>query len=94
MRSCATTTVGLWLPLDERRGSRQTEQDRPDILKRREEWFDGQLDLDPGQLIFIDETWALTNMARRYGRAGRRAANDCGPACRTGTGKLPPSLPA
>ncbi len=25
MRSCATTTVGLWLPLDERRGSRQTE---------------------------------------------------------------------
>jgi hypothetical protein len=48
-----------------------TEQDRPDILKRREEWFDGQLDLDPGQLIFIDETWASTNMARRYGRAPR-----------------------
>ncbi len=48
-----------------------TEQDRPDILKRREEWFDGQLDLDPEQLIFIDETWALTNMARRYGRAPR-----------------------
>ena len=24
-RSCATTTVGLWLPLDERRGSRQCE---------------------------------------------------------------------
>lgn len=34
-----------------------TQQDRPDILKRREEWFDGQLDLDPEQLIFIDETW-------------------------------------
>ncbi|MBJ6123706.1 IS630 family transposase [Sphingomonas sp. BT553] len=48
-----------------------TEQDRPDILKRRKEWFDGQLDLDPGQLIFIDETWASTNMARRYGRAPR-----------------------
>ncbi|WP_159513364.1 IS630 family transposase [Sphingomonas sp. T1] len=48
-----------------------TEQDRPDILKRREEWFDGQLDLDPEQLIFIDETWASTNMARRYGRAPR-----------------------
>jgi hypothetical protein len=47
------------------------EQDRPDILKRREEWFDGQLDLDPEQLIFIDETWASTNMARRYGRAPR-----------------------
>jgi transposase len=48
-----------------------TEQDRPDILKRREEWFDGQLDLDPEQLVFIDETWASTNMARRYGRAPR-----------------------
>ena len=48
-----------------------TEQDRPDILKRREEWFDGQLDLDPEQLIFIDETWASTNMAVRYGRAPR-----------------------
>lgn len=30
------------------------EQDRPDILKRRRAWFDGQLDLDPEKLIFID----------------------------------------
>ena len=47
------------------------EQDRPDILKRREEWFDGQLDLDPERLVFIDETWASTNMARRHGRCQR-----------------------
>src|SRR4051795_7636228 len=47
------------------------EQDRPDILKRRQEWFDEQLELDPARLIFIDETWASTNMARRYGRALR-----------------------
>jgi hypothetical protein len=26
-------------------------------------------DLDPKRLIFIDETWASTNMARRRGRA-------------------------
>ncbi len=45
-----------------------TEQDRPDILKRREEWFDGQLDLDPERLVGSDETWASTNMARRHGR--------------------------
>ncbi len=45
------------------------EQDRPDILKRREEWFDGQIDLDPNRLVFIDETWASTNMARKCGRA-------------------------
>ena len=48
-----------------------TEQDRPDVLKRREEWFDGQLDLDPDKLVFIDETWASTNMARRHGRCRR-----------------------
>jgi hypothetical protein len=38
-------------------------------LKRREAWFDGQLDLDPAKLVFIDETWATTNMARKNGRA-------------------------
>jgi hypothetical protein len=40
-------------------------------LKRREDWFEGQLDLDPERLVFIDETWASTNMARRRGRAPR-----------------------
>jgi transposase len=44
------------------------EQDRPDVLKRREDWFDGQLDLDPDKLVFIDETWTATNMTRSHGR--------------------------
>ena len=48
-----------------------TEQDRPGILKRRGDWFDGQLDLDPERLVVIDETWASTNMARRHGRCRR-----------------------
>ncbi|WP_375428947.1 IS630 family transposase [uncultured Sphingomonas sp.] len=47
------------------------EQDRPDVLSAREAWFDGQLDLDPETLIFVDETGASTKMARRYGRAPR-----------------------
>jgi len=38
---------------------------------RRQAWFDGQLDLDPERLVFIDETGASTKMARRYGRAPR-----------------------
>ena len=38
-------------------------------MKRREDWFKGQPDLDPERLVFIDETWASTNMTRRYGRA-------------------------
>ena len=45
------------------------EQDRPDILSRRAAWFERQPELDPERLVFIDETWASTNMARRYGRA-------------------------
>ena len=40
-------------------------------MKQRQAWFDGQPDLDPDRLVFIDETWASTNMARRHGRAPR-----------------------
>jgi transposase len=40
-------------------------------VKRREDWFSGRLDLDPERLVFIDETWATTNMARSHGRAPR-----------------------
>lgn len=37
----------------------------------RRAWFDGQPDLDPDRLVFLDETAATTTMARRYGRAPR-----------------------
>jgi transposase len=40
-------------------------------VRQREAWFDGQIDLDPERLVFIDETWAKTNMARAHGRAPR-----------------------
>ena len=39
----------------------------------REAWFDGQPDLDPERLIFIDETGLNTKMARLRGRAPRGA---------------------
>jgi transposase len=55
----------------EKKSAHAAEQDRPDILKRRWAWFDGQLDLDPDRLVFIDETWATTSMARTRGRAPR-----------------------
>jgi transposase len=45
------------------------EQDRPDVLMRRQAWFDRQIDLAPERLIFIDETWASTAMTRKRGRA-------------------------
>jgi transposase len=40
-------------------------------VRRRQAWFDGQPDLEPERLVFIDETWAKTNMARTHGRAPR-----------------------
>jgi transposase len=46
-----------------------SEQDRPDVLEQREAWFEGQLDLDPRKLVFVDETWASTNMTPLYGWA-------------------------
>ncbi len=55
----------------EKKTAHAAEQDRPDILRLRLAWFEGQLDLDPAKLVFIDETWASTNMARTRGRAPR-----------------------
>ncbi len=48
-----------------------SEQERPDVARRRRAWFEAQPDLDPERLVFIDETGASTKMARRYGRSPR-----------------------
>jgi transposase len=47
------------------------EQQRPDVAAARAAWRAAQPELDPERLIFIDETWATTNMTRRSGRAPR-----------------------
>ncbi len=39
------------------------------MAARREHWRENQPGLDAGRLIFIDETWAKTNMTRLRGRA-------------------------
>jgi DDE superfamily endonuclease len=44
-----------------------TEQDRPDIARRRAWWRRHQAKIDAARLVFIDETWAKTNMARTHG---------------------------
>jgi transposase len=48
-----------------------SEQERSDVAARRQAWFDAQPDLDPADLVFIDETGASTKMARLRGRASR-----------------------
>jgi transposase len=55
----------------EKKTAHAAEQQRPDVLRRREAWFENQLDLDPARLVFIDETWTSTSMARTRGRAPR-----------------------
>jgi transposase len=51
-----------------------SEQDRADVARRRLRWKTHQGKLDPARLVFIDETWAKTNMTRSHGRClkGRR----------------------
>ena len=46
-----------------------TEQDRPDVARRRLRWKAYQGRVDPARLVFIDETWAKTNMTRLRGWA-------------------------
>ena len=37
----------------------------------RRQWAADQLNLDPDRVVFVDETWAKTNMTRTYGRSPR-----------------------
>ena len=39
------------------------------MRQKRADWRAAQPSLGPGRLWFVDETWATTNMTRRYGRA-------------------------
>jgi transposase len=43
------------------------EQDRPDVVRRRNRWKRYQRRIDPTRLVFIDETWAKKNMTRMRG---------------------------
>jgi transposase len=47
------------------------EQQREDVAEARRQWSAEQLKLNPDQVVFIDETWAKTNMSRTYGRSPR-----------------------
>ena len=50
------------------------EQARADIARRRRRWKGLMADLDPSQLVFVDETWIKTTMAplRGWGAKGDR----------------------
>lgn len=62
--------VAAW-PDTEKKSIRAAEQSRADIAEARRAWRELQPGLKPEKLIFLDETWAKTNMTRLYGRAPR-----------------------
>ena len=41
------------------------------MMSKRHDWCAGRRGLDPDRLVFVDETWAKTNMARSHGWAPR-----------------------
>lgn len=49
------------------------EQERADVAAARRQWREAQLEIDPERVVFLDETWAKTNMTRTYGRSPRGA---------------------
>jgi transposase len=56
-------------PEREKKVVRAAEQDRPDVKAQRDDWRANQPTLATESLVFVDETWASTAMARLYGRA-------------------------
>lgn len=62
----------------QKKSLRASEQDRPDVKARREEWKAAQNKLDLSRLVFLDESGAKTNMTRLRGRAkgGSRCVDD------------------
>jgi transposase len=87
LRGLVAELAGLGLKVDYRTGassiakawaSKKTvlpsEQDRADIARKRARWKAYQGQIDPRRLVFIDETWAKTNMGplRGWDLRGKR----------------------
>ena len=76
-RGVAVSRTAIWRTLArlgltrKKKQVRSAEQDRPDVADARRAWAAAQPSFDTSRLVFLDETWATTNMARRYGRAPR-----------------------
>jgi hypothetical protein len=56
-------------PDAQKKTAHASEQERADVKAARENWVEGQDDLDPEHLIFIDESGLSTKMARLRGWA-------------------------
>src|SRR5690606_37933522 len=55
----------------QKKSLRAAEQDRADVACARAAWRAAQAGLNGASLVFLDEIWATTNMARLRGRSPR-----------------------
>jgi transposase len=53
----------------QKKSSRASEQDRPDVALKRKDWHSTQEKVDPERLVFLDETGLKTNFTRFRGWA-------------------------
>jgi transposase len=73
-RSIKVSYFALWNIVDraglsdKKKSLHASEQDRPKVARRRLQWQQRQHTVDPKRLVFIDETWAKTNMTPLRGR--------------------------
>ena len=68
-----------------KKGLHASEQDRPKVARRRQQWKARQGNIDPKRLVFVDETWTKTNMTPIGG--ARRSASAWLTRRLSGTGK-------
>ena len=67
------TLARLGLTLKKSRGGRRS-RTGPTSPEQRADWRAKQSGMSPARLVFVDETGAATNLARRYGRSPRGLA--------------------
>ena len=76
-RPCPATPFGAFCGgkvLASKKSVAASEQERPDVARRRAVWKRFQARLAPERLVFLDETWTKTNMSplRGWRRRGER----------------------
>jgi transposase len=95
-RGVEVSYYGVWHFLDHiglsfKKSLRASERDRADVARRRGQWKEWQGAMSAARLIFVDETWAKTNMTRCT--AAILGVSDWSRRSRMGHAKHSPSSP-
>jgi transposase len=76
LRGVSIKVGALWHQLNQwnltfKKTLHASEQEREDVRAARHAWSEAQPVMEIEKLVFVDETWASTNMTRSHGRAPR-----------------------